>query len=89
MRDRLAAESPEGRDSRLQNMSILQQAVETFEEREVRVQRATGPGCANREQSLFKQHFVQANFLQYHFYKLHMHQVVCTTKTILAQARPK
>ena len=45
MRDRLAGESPEERDSRLQNMSILQQAVETFEEREVRLQRATG--CAN------------------------------------------
>ena len=45
MRDRLAAESPEERDSRLQNMSILQQAVETFEEREVQLQRATG--CAN------------------------------------------
>ena len=37
MRDRLAAESPEERDSRLQNMSILQQAVETFEKREVRL----------------------------------------------------
>ena len=45
MRDRLAAESPEERDSRLQNMSILQQAVETFEEREVQLQCATG--CAN------------------------------------------
>ena len=45
MRDRLAAELPEVRDSRLQNMSILQQAVETFEEREVRLQGATG--CAN------------------------------------------
>ena len=45
MRDRLSAESPEERDSRLQHMSILQQAVETFEEREARLQRATG--CAN------------------------------------------
>ena len=44
-------------------MSILQQAVETFEEREVRMQRVP----INREQSLFKQHFVQANIiLQYH-----------------------
>ena len=50
-------------------MSILQSAVETFEERKVRLQRATG--CAKREQSLFKQHFVQANIiLQYHQFSI-------------------
>ena len=75
MRDRLAAESPEGRDSR-------QQAVDTFEEREVRLQRATG--CANREQSLFKQHFVQDIILQYHFYQLHMHHVMCILSCIIS-----
>ena len=78
MRDRLAAESPEERDTRLQQMrdrlaaespQERGQATEyehspTFEEREVRLQRATG--CANREQSLFKQHFVQANIILQH-----------------------
>ena len=50
-------------------------AFETFEEREVRLQRATG--CANREQSLFKQHFVKAiSFASF-------------LSTSHAQARPK
>ena len=77
MRDRLAAESPEEREARLQQMrdrlaaespqergQATEQAVETFEEREVRLQRLQyATGCANREQSFFKQHFVQANII--------------------------
>ena len=79
VRDRLAAESPEERDTRLQNMSILQQAVETLKKGKFDCNMPLVHG-ANREQSLFKQHFVQTKIiLHYHFYQLHMHHIMCTT----------
>ena len=82
MRDRLAAESPEERDSRLQNMSILHRQLRPLKKGKFYCNVPLVVPI-NREQSLFKQHLICSS--KYHspvsliFDQLHMHHVMCTT----------
>ena len=72
MRDRLAAESDEQREARLQQMSDTQReriAAETIEQRQVRLQniseRQQGLRSGEQTPQLFKQRSVQVHILYF------------------------
>ena len=69
MRYRLAAESAQEREARLQQMSHRQLQRLTFDEREVQLQHARGresEGSRHQSSQLFNQHSVQMKMRKFH-----------------------
>ena len=86
MRDRLAAETPEEREARLQHMSTYQHerlAAETAEEREVRLQcdrqRHRDQQLVQSQLPLFEQHSIQAKMHKFHAHFAKLDLSTCTT----------